>query len=99
MNHDTVQKQKRLEELQTQYSQMGKDASDAVELDKGESTDSQHIRYLENSYDKVTMKTEEAKQIQRVYLDIKSRFEQVEYLPPFTCYFLCCLIVGRRMFR
>merc|ERR1711879_394554 len=33
------------------------------------------MRYLENSYDKVTMKTEEAKQVQRVYLDIKNRFE------------------------
>lgn len=36
------------------------------------------MRYLENSYDKVTMKTEEARQVQRVYLDIKARFEQVK---------------------
>jgi hypothetical protein len=44
---------------------------------QGESQDAQQMRYLENSYDKVSMKTEEAKQVQRVYLDIKSRFEQV----------------------
>merc|ERR1712115_469224 len=51
------------------------DASDAVDTDKGDSQDAQAMRYLENSYDKVTMKTEEAKQVQRVYLDIKNRFE------------------------
>lgn len=76
MNHKTVQKQKKLEELQTQYNQMVKDASDAVSTDKGDSADAQQMRYLENSYDKVSMKTEEAKQVQRVYLDIKARFEQ-----------------------
>lgn len=76
MNHTTVAKQKRLEDLQTKYNQMVKDASDAVATDKGDSVDSQQMRYLENSYDKVSMKTEEAKQVQRVYLDIKSRFEQ-----------------------
>ncbi|GFS08612.1 coiled-coil domain-containing protein 151-like [Elysia marginata] len=73
--HITARKQKRLEELQTQYDQMCKDSSDAVSTDKGDSTDAQAMRYLENSYDKVTMKTEEAKQVQRVYLDIKNRFE------------------------
>ncbi|RUS91204.1 hypothetical protein EGW08_001010 [Elysia chlorotica] len=67
--------ERRLEELQTQYDQMCKDSSDAVSTDKGDSTDAQAMRYLENSYDKVTMKTEEAKQVQRVYLDIKNRFE------------------------
>lgn len=75
-NHKTVRKQKRLEELQTQYNQMNKDASDAAATDKGESEDAQQMRYLENSNDKVNMKMEEAKQVQRVYLDIKSRFEQ-----------------------
>ncbi|KAL8618412.1 hypothetical protein ACOMHN_050180 [Nucella lapillus] len=76
MNHKTVQKQKKLEELQTQYNQMVKDASNAVSTDKGDSVDAQQMRYLENSYDKVSMKTEEAKQVQRVYLDIKARFEE-----------------------
>jgi len=73
--HATARKQKRLEELQTEYDQMVKDSSDAVSTDKGDSQDAQVMRYLENSYDKVTMKTEEAKQVQRVYLDIKNRFE------------------------
>ncbi|KAK7094450.1 outer dynein arm-docking complex subunit 3-like [Littorina saxatilis] len=76
MNHVTVAKQKRLEELQTTYNQMVQDSSDAVSTDKGDSVDAQQMRYLENSYDKVSMKTEEAKQVQRVYLDIKARFEQ-----------------------
>eukprot|EP00745_Piridium_sociabile_P021402 TRINITY_DN32914_c0_g1_i4.p1 TRINITY_DN32914_c0_g1~~TRINITY_DN32914_c0_g1_i4.p1 ORF type:complete len:437 (+),score=186.58 TRINITY_DN32914_c0_g1_i4:272-1582(+) len=76
MNHRTVAKTKRLEELQTLYNQMVKDSSDAVATDKGDSADAQQMRYLENSYDKVSMKTEEAKQVQRVYLDIKARFEQ-----------------------
>ena len=85
MNHVTVSKQKRLEELQTQYNQMVKDASDAVSTDKGDSADAQQMRYLENSYDKVSMKTEEAKQVQRVYLDIKARFEQVRIMFSWCC--------------
>lgn len=76
LNHVTVAKQKKLEDLQTKYNQMVKDAEDAVATDKGDSADAQQMRYLENSYDKVSMKTEEAKQVQRVYLDIKGRFEQ-----------------------
>ncbi|XP_025111800.1 coiled-coil domain-containing protein 151-like [Pomacea canaliculata] len=75
MNHTTVRKQKHLEALQTKYDQMVKDASDAMETDKGESEDAQQMRSLENSYDKVIMKNEEAKQVQRIYLDIKARFE------------------------
>lgn len=77
LNHVTVKKQKRLEELQTKYNQMVKDSEEAVKTDKGDSEEAQQMRYLENSYDKVCMKNEEAKQVQRVYLDIKSRFEQV----------------------
>ncbi|CAG5115219.1 unnamed protein product [Candidula unifasciata] len=73
--HITAQKLKKLEELQMQYDQLVKDSSDAVNTDKGESADAQTMRYLENSYDKVMMKMEEAKQVQRVYLDIKSKFE------------------------
>ncbi|XP_059149671.1 outer dynein arm-docking complex subunit 3-like isoform X3 [Physella acuta] len=73
--HVTARKQKKLEELQTQYDQMSKDSSDAAECDKGDSAEAQNMRYLENSYDKVALKTEEAKQVQRVYLDIKHRFE------------------------
>lgn len=63
MNHTTVRKQKHLEALQTKYDQMVKDASDAMETDKGESEDAQQMRSLENSYDKVIMKNEEAKQV------------------------------------
>ncbi|CAL1533535.1 unnamed protein product [Lymnaea stagnalis] len=73
--HVTARKQKKLEELQTQYNQMVKDSADAVNTEKGDSADAQTMRYLENSYDKIALKTEEAKQVQRVYLDIKHRFE------------------------
>lgn len=41
LRHQSATKQKKLEDLQTQYSQMQKDASDAVATDKGESADSQ----------------------------------------------------------
>lgn len=39
--HITAQKQKKLEELQTQYDQLVKDSEDAVNTDKGESADAQ----------------------------------------------------------
>ncbi|KAH9507494.1 hypothetical protein Btru_051293 [Bulinus truncatus] len=73
--HVTAKKQKRLDELQTQYNQMVQDSSDAVNTDKGDSEDAQKMRSLENSYDKVVLKTEEARQVQRVYQDIKLKFE------------------------
>ncbi|KAK6167857.1 hypothetical protein SNE40_021789 [Patella caerulea] len=76
LRHQTAIKQKKLEEYQTQINQMKQDSADAAAMDKGESQEAQMMRYLENSYDKVAMKCEEAKQVQRVYLDIKSRFEQ-----------------------
>lgn len=41
LKYRSVQKQKRLEELQTSYNQMEKDASDAVATDAGDSEDSQ----------------------------------------------------------
>ena len=41
LRHQTASKQKKLEELQTQYNQMMKDASEAVATDKGESSDAQ----------------------------------------------------------
>ena len=41
LRHQTACKQKKLEDLQTQYNQMMKDASDAVATDKGESQDAQ----------------------------------------------------------
>ena len=41
LRHTTATKQKKLEELQTKYGQMQKDASEAVATDKGESADAQ----------------------------------------------------------
>ena len=43
LRHQTATKQKRLEDLQTQYNQMQKDSSEAVATDKGESSDAQVI--------------------------------------------------------
>ncbi len=41
MKYKTTAKEKRLEELKTQYDQMVKDSSDAVSTDAGESDDAQ----------------------------------------------------------
>ncbi|XP_046376199.1 outer dynein arm-docking complex subunit 3-like [Haliotis cracherodii] len=76
LRHQTAQKQKRLEEAQTQYNILVKDSSDAVATDKGDSHEAQTMRYLENSYDKIIMKCEEAKQVRRVYCEIKSKFAE-----------------------
>ena len=46
LRHQTASKQKKLEELQTQYNQMMKDASEAVLTDKGESSDAQVIALI-----------------------------------------------------
>ncbi|XP_052222822.1 outer dynein arm-docking complex subunit 3-like isoform X2 [Dreissena polymorpha] len=75
LRHQTATKQKRLEDLQTQYNQMQKDASEAVATDKGESSDAQQMRYLENSYDKTRLKIDEATHLCRIYEDIKKKLE------------------------
>lgn len=75
LRHQTASKQKKLEELQTQYNQMMKDASEAVATDKGESSDAQTMRYLENSYDKTKLKNDEATHLRRIYEDIKRKLE------------------------
>ncbi|KAK3092525.1 hypothetical protein FSP39_004008 [Pinctada imbricata] len=75
LRHQTASKHKRLEGLQTQYDQMIKDASEAVQTDKGESTDAQAMRYLENSYDKTKLKMDEATHLKRIYEDIKRKLE------------------------
>ncbi|XP_045206562.1 outer dynein arm-docking complex subunit 3-like isoform X2 [Mercenaria mercenaria] len=75
LRHQTAMKQKKLEDLQTQYNQMQKDASEAVATDKGESADAQQMRYLENSYDKTRLKIDEATHLRRIYEDIKKKLE------------------------
>ena len=44
LRHQTASKQKKLEDLQTQYNQMMKDASEAIATDQGESQDAQVCR-------------------------------------------------------
>lgn len=75
LRHQTATKQKKLEDLQTQYNQMQKDASEAVATDKGESADAQQMRYLENCYDKTKLKIDEATHLRRIYEDIKKKLE------------------------
>ncbi|XP_013412590.1 coiled-coil domain-containing protein 151 [Lingula anatina] len=76
LKHVTATKQKRLEELQTQYNQMVKDASDAVATDAGESEAAANLRNLENRLDKAVLKCNEAEQIRRTYEQIKSKLEE-----------------------
>ncbi|XP_061164227.1 outer dynein arm-docking complex subunit 3-like isoform X1 [Saccostrea echinata] len=75
LKHQTAEKQKRLEKLQTEYQQMVDDSSEAVATDKGESKDAQTMRYLENSYDKTKLKIDEASHLKRIYEDIKRKLE------------------------
>uniref|UniRef100_A0A8W8LI25 ODAD1 central coiled coil region domain-containing protein n=1 Tax=Magallana gigas TaxID=29159 RepID=A0A8W8LI25_MAGGI len=78
LKHQTAQKQKRLEKLQTEYQQMVDDSSEAVATDKGESKDAQSMRYLENSYDKTKLKIDEASHLKRIYEDISKEAAQQE---------------------
>lgn len=82
LRHQTACKQKKLEDLQTQYNQMMKDASEAIATDKGESQDAQEMRYLENNYDKTKLKNDEANHLRCIYIDIKRRLEcEAEVFP------------------
>lgn len=71
LKHENAVKQKKLEELQTQYDQMLKDAEEAVKTDAGESETATKLRTLENQYDKAVLKCNEATTIQRTYNQIK----------------------------
>lgn len=75
LHHVSASKQKKCEELQTQYDQMVQDSSEAVATDKGDSADAQTMRYLENSYDKTKLKIDEACHLKRIYEDIKRKLE------------------------
>merc|ERR1711976_285158 len=73
MRHETARKQKKLEELQTQYNQMVNDADDAVKTDAGESEAAEKLRNLENRLDKAELKCKEADHIHKTYLQIKKK--------------------------
>lgn len=57
MKHQSAQKQKRLEKLQTEYQQMVDDSSEAVATDKGESKDAQ-VRDQLYMYRQISSKSE-----------------------------------------
>ena len=69
-------KQKTLEEYQTRYNQMVKDADEAVKTDAGESETAVRLRLLENRLNKAELKCNEAITIQRTYNQIKSHLLQ-----------------------
>ncbi|XP_067940120.1 outer dynein arm-docking complex subunit 3-like [Watersipora subatra] len=76
LKHATAAKQKKVEGLQTMYNSMVKDASEAVATDAGESEDAKKLRNLENRLDKAELKCNEAEQIKKTYLQIKSKLEE-----------------------
>ncbi|CAH1786887.1 unnamed protein product [Owenia fusiformis] len=76
LKHQTANKQKKLEEVQTQYNQMVKDASDAIETDSGESPDAQRLRNLENRLDKSKLKCNEADHIRKTYEQIRGKLQE-----------------------
>ena len=80
LKHANTNKQKNLEELQTKYNQMVKDADEAVKTDAGESETAVRLRLLENRLNKAELKCNEAITIQRTYNQIKSHLLQVKIL-------------------
>lgn len=76
LKHANTSKQKNLEELQTKYNQMVKDADEAVKTDAGESETAVRLRLLENRLNKAELKCNEAITIQRTYNQIKSHLLQ-----------------------
>ena len=76
LKHSNALKQKNLEELQTRYNQMVKDADEAVKTDAGESETAVRLRLLENRLNKAELKCNEAITIQRTYNQIKSHLLQ-----------------------
>jgi hypothetical protein len=89
--HINATKLKQLEELQTRYDLMVKEAEEAVQTDAGESETAavclfylksfisfifQRLRQLENRLDKAELKCTEAVTIQRTYNQIKSHLIQ-----------------------
>ena len=85
MKNMTANKMRKLEAIQTEYKQMVKDSSDAVEMDAGESKEAQKLRSLENRLDKAQMKCNEAEHIMKVYEQMKAKLQQVSCLPITAC--------------
>jgi len=72
LRHANTTKQKSLEEMQTKYNQMVKDADEAVRTDAGESETAVRLRLLENRLNKAELKCNEAVTIQRTYGQIRA---------------------------
>ncbi|RNA22272.1 coiled-coil domain-containing protein [Brachionus plicatilis] len=76
IKHENATKLKHLEELQTRYNQVVKDADEAVKTDAGESETAMRLRLLENRLNKAELKCNEALTIQRTYNQIKAHLLQ-----------------------
>ncbi|XP_071802586.1 outer dynein arm-docking complex subunit 3-like [Asterias amurensis] len=72
-NAQTIKMEKKLAELETQLSQMRKDASDADAMDTGTSNEAMTLRSLENRLDKALLKLHEAEHINGTYLAIREQ--------------------------
>lgn len=67
LKHQCNTREKKLQQLQTEYEQMVKDAEEAMNTDAGESQEAQTLRVLENRLDKMNLKCSEAKRIRTTY--------------------------------
>jgi hypothetical protein len=70
LKHQTRQKEKTFEGLQTQLQQMIQDIEDVKSMDTGDSVDAQKLRSLENQLDKTLIKCSEAAHIKKTYEQI-----------------------------
>jgi len=76
LNHQRKTRVKKLEQLQTEYDQMVKDAEEVMNTDAGESEEAQTLRMLENRLDKMVLKCNEAKRIKTTYEQILEHLKE-----------------------
>ncbi|XP_015775617.1 PREDICTED: coiled-coil domain-containing protein 151-like [Acropora digitifera] len=67
LRHQKNTREKKLQQLQTEYNQLVTDAEVVSNTDAGESAEAQKLRALENSLDKMRLKFNEAKKIKTIY--------------------------------
>lgn len=70
LDHQCRMREQKLALLQTEYTQMIKDAKMITETESGKSEDSQKLRILENRLDKMHLKLNESHKIRSTYVQI-----------------------------
>lgn len=76
LNHQRKTRVQKLEQLETEYQQMVKDAEEVISTDAGESEEAQTLRILENRLDKMVLKCNEAKRIKTTYDQILEHLKE-----------------------